>query len=471
MQGKILIVDGISTNRIVLKVKLTGAFYQVLQASTMAEALEMVTSHMPDLVLTATSLPDGTAADLCNTLRESQKTSIVPVLAIGSHVNIQTRLDTLRAGAFDVMSRPVNETLLLGRVRAMIRTHQRLAEWQLRDDTSYALGLSDLPAEFTRTATITLVGVDAAPLKGWVRQLLPHLRAQFRVTTLHDAMTGLHTGTPPDAVIFALPEVKEEAEKYLRLIPALRASGQTKNAALLVIQNTPAPGHATSALDVGADDVMIEGFNAPEAALRLQAMLSRKRQVAKILDSVRTGLREVVHDPLTGLYNRRYATPFMEGLIERSAATSSPFAIILADMDHFKRINDIYGHASGDAVLVETARRLSAAARSNDMIARMGGEEFLIAMPSTDIATAQALANRLCDAIGNKPFVIPGCNTAVPITISIGLTSSECALQPNRRVRESATTLIDQADKALYDAKMQGRNQVSQSRPQSRPAA
>ncbi|WP_299411848.1 diguanylate cyclase [uncultured Sulfitobacter sp.] len=471
MQGKILIVDGISTNRIVLKVKLSAAFYQVLQAGTIEEALDVVAVEEPDLILSAMTLPDGTAAHLCKALRTSGQTAKPSVLAIGSAIDTTTRLDALRAGAFDVMQRPVNEMLLMGRVRNMLRAHHKLAEWQIRDDTTCALGLAEAPAEFLRPGAITLVGTEAGPLQTWVRQMQPQLRASYSVALLRDAMAGLHAGAPADAVVIALPDTPAQADACLQLIPALRASAQTRNTALLVIQKTSDPVRATSALDMGADDVMITGFDAAEAGLRLNALLHRKRQVAQMLQSVRTGLREVVHDPLTGLYNRRYATPYMDRLIRQSASTNGPLAVILADMDHFKRINDVYGHASGDAVLIETARRLNAALRPSDMIARIGGEEFLIAMPATDLTTARRIADRLCHAISAVPFIIPGAAEPVAITISIGLTSSTARHEMNRHAPETVESLIDRADKALYGAKMQGRNRVALHRPHSRPAA
>lgn len=471
MQGKILIVDGISTNRIVLKVKLAAAFYKVLQASTIEEALELVAREKPDLVVTAVCLPDGSAVQLCQSLREARQTVMVPVLAIGGDVNTQVRLETLRAGAFDVMKRPICETMLLGRVRTIIRAHHKLAEWQIRDDAPCAMDLAEAPAEFLHPGAVTLIGLDAAPLQGWVRQILPHLRARYTVAHLRDAMVGLHAGAPADAIVLALPSNTDAAEDCLRLIPALRASAHTRDTALLVIQKSLDPARATSALDMGADDVMIAGFDAAEVALRLQALLRRKRQVAHMLDGVRTGLREVMHDPLTGLYNRRYATPYLSRLIEQSNGAKSPFAIILADMDYFKRVNDVYGHTSGDAVLVETARRLRAAARPDDMVARIGGEEFLIAMPATDVATARSIANRLCDAVGGQKFTIPGATIPVSITMSLGLTSGSPPLQIGRRALEPVDALVDRADKALYGAKMQGRNRVGLQQPHSRPAA
>lgn len=470
MQGKILIIDGISTNRIVLKVKLTAAFYQVEQAGTLREALDSIHRDPPDLVLTAINLPDGTAAQLCEHLRATPATANLPVLAIGTASSMQTRLATLRAGAFDVMDKPVNETLMLGRVRNMIRAYHKFAEWQMRDDTSYALGLSEAPADFANPGMISLIGMEAGPLQGWVRQLLPHLRARYCVTTLRDAMAALHSGKPPDAIVLALPEQAEQSETCLRLISALRASALTRDIAILMIQKTPDPLRATSALDMGADDVMTADFDAAEVALRLQVLLRRKRHVALMLQSVRTGLREVVNDPLTGLYNRRYAMPFMRRLIAHSAEKQAHFAVIVADMDHFKRINDHYGHASGDAVLVETARRLRETVRGGDMIARMGGEEFLIAMPATDIGTARAVADRLCAAIGGTAFAIPGADRPVNITISQGIAMSAPSLTMERKL-EDVDVLLDRADKALYGAKLQGRNCVRFSRPLGRPAA
>lgn len=471
MQGRILIIDGISTNRIVLKVKLTREFYQVVQASTLAEALEVIRHEPPDLVLTAVDLPDGSAAQLCKLLRASPHTVTVPVLAIGCGSDPQTRLETLRAGAVEVMQKPVNETLLLGRVRNMIRAQHKLAEWKMRDDTSCALGLAEAPAEFVRPADITLIGLDAAPLKGWVQQLQPHLRGRYAVTLLRNAVASLHTDVPADAVVLALPEAQEHSNECLRLISAMRASALTRDIALLVIQQTPGPQRATSALDLGADDVMTDGFDAEELALRLDVLLRRKRQVARMLQSVRTGLREVVNDPLTGLYNRRYAMPYLNRLIHQTATAPMPFAVLLADMDHFKRINDEYGHASGDAVLVETARRLRQAVRGSDTVARMGGEEFLIVMPATDLATARMVADRLCATIGGTPFTIPGAAKPVHITVSLGLAMQGGAMQAEQRDPENVDALLDRADKALYGAKVQGRNRVTLSLPQTRPAA
>lgn len=469
MQGKILIIDGISTNRIVLKVKLTAAFYQVVQAGTMAEALRLIRSEQPDMVLTALDLPDGSAAQLCAALRDAAQA--LPVLVIACTPDRQERLRILRAGAFDVMTKPVNETLLLGRVRSMIRAQNALAEWQMRDDTSCALGLAEAPSEFVTPANLVLIGPDAAPLQGWVRHLQPQMRARYTVTLLRDAMARLHAGPAPDAMVLALPDTPGQIEESFHLISALRASAHARDVALLAVQSGPDPLRATTLLDMGADDVMTAGFDAEELALRLEVLMARKRQVARMLQSVRTGLREVVYDPLTGLYNRRYAIPYLSRMIERSATNHAPYAVILADMDYFKRINDAYGHASGDAVLVEAAKRLHRVTRNTDIVARIGGEEFLVAMPATDASAARSLASSICAAIGGTPFVIPGAAEPVPVTISLGLALGAASSPSGKDAAEAVDALLDRADKALYAAKTRGRNCVTICNSRSRPAA
>jgi two-component system cell cycle response regulator len=181
--------------------------------------------------------------------------------------------------------------------------------------------------------------------------------------------------------------------------------------------------------------------------------------------TVRTGLKAAVSDPLTGLHNRRYAMPHLARTAEHAALTGKPFAVMVADLDLFKRINDVFGHAAGDAVLVETARRMRDNLRAVDMVARIGGEEFLIVMPGSTITEARVAASRLCRKIGNQDFVVPGADDPIKVTVSIGLTMGGLPDANGSPQTEDADTLLAAADKALYAAKLRGRNQVTLRRP------
>jgi two-component system cell cycle response regulator len=131
---------------------------------------------------------------------------------------------------------------------------------------------------------------------------------------------------------------------------------------------------------------------------------------------------------------------------------------MLADIDFFKSVNDRHGHAAGDAVLCAITERLSAHLRSGELLARIGGEEFLIALPDTPRDRAERVADRLCEAIRATPVTVRGIARPIPVTLSIGVTVvAGTSGEPAERMQH----LIDEADRALYAAKAQGRNQAS----------
>ncbi|MFZ2298330.1 MAG: hypothetical protein A3G29_18350 [Burkholderiales bacterium RIFCSPLOWO2_12_FULL_64_99] len=158
-----------------------------------------------------------------------------------------------------------------------------------------------------------------------------------------------------------------------------------------------------------------------------------------------------LHDGLTGLLNRRAVEALLDREAQRLERFNQPFSILLIDIDHFKRVNDRLGHAAGDQVLIEVARRLQVEAREVDHVARYGGEEFCVLLPHTEHEGALQAAERLRESVCERP--ITWGNATVPVTISMGLV---CANDP----QESLQSLLRRADAALYQAKDGGRNMV-----------
>ena len=157
-----------------------------------------------------------------------------------------------------------------------------------------------------------------------------------------------------------------------------------------------------------------------------------------------------VTDGMTGLANYRGFTVTVGKEIERAARFGRPLALLLLDLDHFKLVNDVWGHQRGDAVLVELAARVRAQVRDVDTPARYGGEEFVVVLPETDQAGAAQAAERICAAVRRRPFG-DGSEPPIDVTVSIGI-----AVFPDHGV--SSTTLLRRADEALYAAKSGGRN-------------
>ena len=158
-------------------------------------------------------------------------------------------------------------------------------------------------------------------------------------------------------------------------------------------------------------------------------------------------------DTLTGLYNRRKFLQLAQQELDRNVRMPSDLCLVMVDLDYFKRVNDRYGHPMGDLVLQQVATRLAANIRSTDVLARIGGEEFIVLMPHTERAGGLTLAEKLRAAIGEQPLELPG-GLTVPMTTSVGITG----LQAHQQA--PLNNLYTAADQALYSAKAQGRNQV-----------
>ena len=468
MQGKVLIVDEIATNRIVMKVKLASAYYHVIQASSLAEAAKRAIKDAPDLIVCALNLPDGDAARLCNVLKHHPHAQHIPLLAIGAPPYAETRLKALRAGVRDVLLKPVDDTLLLGRVRSLIRDHNASADWRMRDDTFRALGLglAEPAAEFAHAGHCMMVSADRTRVQPWMQALSKQVTSKLSHGTLAEVLSDVAGDPTPDVFVLVMPKDPDTSSAILRLIATLRASAATRHAGVLVLQTTADAGLAANALDMGADDLMTDGFEAEELALRLSILLKRKRRDAQSRATIRSEANAAGHDSLTGLHNRRYAMPHLSQVAANAAATGRPLAVMVADLDYFKQVNDEYGHAAGDAVLVEVAKRLQKVMRPSDMVARIGGEEFLIILPGTTPERAREMALRLCDHVGGQPYEVPGQKRPIPVTISIGLALGGTQQDQTRpKTIQAGADLLDRADKALYSAKMRGRNRVTLSRP------
>jgi len=244
----------------------------------------------------------------------------------------------------------------------------------------------------------------------------------------------------------------------LRLLSELRSRPVTRHAAVLMVLSEGARGQAAMALDLGANDLLVAGFDPDELALRLTRQIRRKREADRLRETVRDGLRAAVIDPLTGLYNRRYAQPHLARIATRAVETGRHFALMVLDLDRFKDVNDTHGHATGDAVLREVARRVKRNLRSVDLVARIGGEEFLVAMPDTTLPEARRAAERLCRVICETPVQMPEAAGGLTVSVSIGVAMGGGAATTD------VDLLLSQADKALYGAKSDGRNQVTISR-------
>ncbi len=456
MTGRVLVVDDVATNRLLLRAKLSSAYYDVVVAENGHQALEMARSEQPDMVMLDVMMPDMDGFEVCAILKGSQETSHIPVIMVTALDTPEERIRGLEAGADDFLSKPFNDLALFARVRNLMRMKMMFDELRLRDLTSRELGLTDYVCEqdidLELGGPILLAPPSHAEGLDWERQLRDRLGVATIVTNSEREATNLARMELPDC--FVVHQNLAEGGDGLRLVSALRARPETRQSAVILVVENGDVQTAAKGLDLGASDYIESPFDVNELIARIRSQLRRKRYSDRLRSNVRNGLKLAVIDPLTGIYNRRYAAQHMNRVMERAHETGGVFAVMMIDLDKFKSINDRFGHDAGDAVLKEFSRRLQENIRGVDLVARFGGEEFFVAMPDVDRQAAAMAAERIRRAVEGAPVTLPGGAGEVSVTVSVGVAIADASDQ-------DAETIIKRADLALYNAKETGRNRVT----------
>jgi len=450
MSARVLVVDDVEINVKLLEAKLASEYFHVITASDGMMALAQAKRERPDIVLLDIMMPLMDGFEVCRRLKADPTTSDIPVVMITALSDSANRVRGLEVGADDFLTKPVSDIALFARVRSLVRLKRMTDEWRLREETYGRLAaLADGEAktsEDTRPARIIVF--EDRPLSA--QRILDTLSTHTVVHAARSADAQTAAATGADLLVLAL----SEQEDTLRLVAELRATEATRSVPIVLIGEVEELARLAKGLDLGATDYLVRPIDRNELVARVRTQIRRKRLQERLRETYQRSLSMALTDSLTGLYNRRYLTAHLEGLMARAAAGAEGPALLAMDIDLFKNINDTYGHPGGDVVLCELSQRIARNVRPFDLVARYGGEEFVVVMPETPMAVASAVAERLRHAIADDLFVSPDLPTKVPVTISIGV----AATLPGGD--DSSAALLKRADDALYTAKRTGRNRV-----------
>jgi two-component system cell cycle response regulator len=452
MTARVLVVDDLVANIKLLEARLAAEYFEVVSATNGPAALEICALGQCDIVLLDVMMPGMDGLEVCRRLKRNPRTAHIPVVIVTALDQPADRVAGLEAGADDFLTKPVNDISLITRVKSLVRLKMLTDELVMRTATSTEIGLDDVfdPASLVEDGGKVLLVDDSAATVDRVKQTLT---PRYQVDHESDPQEALFRAAEGDYDL-AIISLNLKQIDGLRLCSHLRSLDHTRMLPILVVVDPEDNVRLMRALDLGVNDYLVRPIDRNEMQARVRTQMRRKRFSDRLRDTVQMTMEMAVTDGLTGLHNRRYLERHLTALVQQATARQKPLSVLMLDIDHFKQINDTYGHAAGDEVLREFSRRVRKAVRGIDLACRLGGEEFVIAMPDTDAALALLVGERLRQKIASDPFPVPETDKTIIVTVSIGI----CSLaSPD----DSSSDLIKRADAALYRAKRDGRNRVA----------
>lgn len=442
-QKKILVIDDSRQMRIAIREELEGGGYQVVEAKDGFEGLVMVSQGpFPDLITLDIEMPRMDGFETCQKLRsyinkiENKTRESIPVIFVTGNDTLEDRKKGFELGATDFVTKPFIKGEILHSVNKILN-----------------------PVKLEMTALV----VDDSSL---TRKIISNILVQQGLTVM-EAMHGVQgfeimqdKGKQVDIVItdLIMPEMDG-----IELVGKIRKDLLMKDLPILILTALSDQEKLLELYKIGASDCLVKPFVKEEFLAKIALHIERHklfRQLREMVENLKQANEEIknlsITDALTGCYNRNYMNQQLNKELKRLLRYKTPISIILTDIDHFKKINDTYGHQSGDKILQEFAQAMQNEIRFDlDWIARYGGEEFVIILPETKFEGAHTIAKRLCRMISEREIETEG--KRIKITASFGVVGLDEKTEQNQITSE---TIFAAVDKLLYQAKEEGRNRV-----------
>lgn len=445
--GRVLLVDDSPIALATIGALLVDSGLEVAMTSSPREALGMATEgpQLFDLLILDVIMPEMNGHELTRRLRGHTRTLNTPILLLTSLDSTDDRVTGLVAGADDFFTKTAPDAEMLARVRSFIALGKMRAQLQAQHEAMSRV-MREPEAPLPPQARVELI--HHMPVVG--ERLARALRGtpmggEFHLT--QRASSQRMTSSDADLLIVSYPVALEGEQPLLK-----RFGFDEESPAILVVDEAESTARRVASFDAGAEDYLTLQTPMAELTARISSALRRQRRQRQLRTSRDRAMLVAVTDPLTGLYNRAYFHEALGVEFRRAQRYKHPMSLVLLDLDHFKQVNDTLGHTAGDDALREVATRLRQTARSTDVVARHGGEEFAMILPETDLEQGLIAAERFRAAVDG--VVIRGARGGSRVlTLSAGM-----GCYPAHT--SSMTDLVELTDAALYTAKRTGRNRV-----------
>jgi two-component system cell cycle response regulator len=448
--ARILVVDDVEPNVRLLEAKLTLEYYEVLTAADGATALQVAADERPDLILLDVMMPGMDGFETCRRLKADPVTRHIPVVLVTALDGREDKMKGLEAGADDFVTKPIDDVILFARVKSLVRLKAVMDELREREESGRRFGVDTDGAGRLRASGGRVLVVDDNARQA--EKIAGQLAAEHRPVAEPDPSAALIAARGPVDLIIV--NVSSSEFDGLRFVAQIRSTEATRRTPILGVVDPADRPRLVKALELGVNDILPRPVDTEELEARARTQIRRKRYADFLRQKLDYSLEMAVTDALTGLHNRRYMAGQLQALVGRAGQGGDQVSVLVMDIDHFKAVNDGFGHDAGDEVLREFAVRLATNVRAIDLPCRLGGEEFVVVMPGAPLEAAHRVAERIRRDVAETPFPIMGGAESLSITVSIGVAWSDGA------GGDTPEALLKRADEGVYEAKSRGRNQV-----------
>ena len=397
-------------------------------------------------------MPGIDGFETCRQLKQDPEVSHIPVVMVTALSDPSDRVQGLEAGADDFITKPINDTALFARVRSLVRIKVLIDELRLRDKSGSQLGMS--ASDFSLNLDVSgshLMMIDDDIVQS--RRIIEKLTAGgYKVSHFADHKQALEQARTTEALDLILISTQLADIDGLRLATQFKAVEQVRHVPIIMMVDEDEQHLMLKGLELGVNDYLLTPVDFNEMFARVETQIRRKKYQEALKSNYQESVSMAVTDGLTRLYNRHYLDTHLKNLVRQAGEQGRSLSLVIMDMDHFKSVNDTYGHGVGDEVLVGLSNIIVQTIRSADLAARYGGEEFVVLMPETDAVRCFEAAERLRRAVEGHAFVVTHEQSPLHKTISIG-----CATM---QADDTPETFLRRADGALYESKNTGRNKV-----------
>ena len=454
LKRRILIVDDDPLNVKLLASKLPEDQFETVTAFSGQEALRKTLKDPPDLILLDIMMPEMNGYEVSQWLKNNPATQDIPIILVTALDGADDKIKGFEAGADEFLNKPVNTIELLARINSLLRLkyyREQLLSRTLSEKGFSGGQVAPDPAEEARPPVKILLVEDDEKDARMIQEYFAGESYQLEIVNTGEAALDR---VQKEAFDLVLLDVLLPGVDGFEVCQRIKGLHQTQDLQVVLITCLPDLENKIKGVEQGADDYLIKPINGRELKARVKVLVKKKHYIDQLRNNFERALNSAIYDGLTGLHNQTYFKKFLEMEIKRADRQRYPLGLMIIDIDDFKKINDRFGHLTGDLIIKDLAQVIKKNIREVDLSARYGGDEFVVVLPYTDQTETQQIIERIQKAVTRYREKEDSLLQQESLTLSFGV-----AFFPFQGT--TMEELIRNADLTLYRSKQEGKNRYT----------